>query len=69
MSVMNVALAQSGLGDYIFGLDPQLIFDSLITILAMFFLFLFLSYSIYLFDINHCLWFIFCKVMKNKLIE
>lgn len=41
MSVMNVALAQSGLGDYIFGLDPQLIFDSLITLLAMFVLFLF----------------------------
>ena len=47
MSVMNVALAQSGLGDYIFGLDPQLIFDSLITILAMFFLFLFLSYLLF----------------------
>ena len=44
---MNVALAQSGLGDYIFGLDPQLIFDSLITILAMFFLFLFLSYLLF----------------------
>ena len=47
VSVMNVALAQSGLGDYIFGLDPQLIFDSLITILAMFFLFLFLSYLLF----------------------
>lgn len=47
MSVMNVALAQSGLGDYIFGLDPQLIFDSLITLLAMFVLFLFLSYLLF----------------------
>ena len=47
MSVMNVALAQSGLGDYIFGLDPQLIFDSLITIQAMLFLFLFLSYLLF----------------------
>ena len=33
--------------DYIFGLDPQLIFDSLITLLAMFVLFLFLSYLLF----------------------
>jgi F-type H+-transporting ATPase subunit b len=44
--VVNVALA-SGLGDYIFGLDPQLIFDSLITMLAMFCLFLLLSYLLF----------------------
>jgi F-type H+-transporting ATPase subunit b len=47
VSVVNVALAQSGLGDYIFGLDPQLIFDSLITMLAMFCLFLLLSYLLF----------------------
>ena len=34
--VIQVALS-SGLGDYIFGLDPQLLVDSAITILAMFF--------------------------------
>lgn len=47
MSVINVALAQSGLGDYIFGLDPQLLFDSLITLIAMFCLFLLLSYLLF----------------------
>ena len=41
--VIQVALS-SGLGDYIFGLDPQLLVDSAITILAMFFVFLLLSY-------------------------
>ena len=40
--VIQVALS-SGLGDYIFGLDPQLLVDSAITILAMFFVFLLLS--------------------------
>ena len=37
----------SGLGDYIFGLDPQLLVDSAITILAMFFVFLLLSYLLF----------------------
>lgn len=45
--VVNVALAESGLGDYIFGLDPQLIVDSLITLLAMFAMFLLLSYLLF----------------------
>lgn len=45
--VINVALAESGLGDYIFGLDPQLIVDSLITLIAMFALFLMLSYLLF----------------------
>ena len=44
--VIQVALS-SGLGDYIFGLDPQLLVDSAITILAMFFLFLLLSYLLF----------------------
>lgn len=44
--VIQVALS-SGLGDYIFGLDPQLLVDSAITILAMFFVFLFLSYLLF----------------------
>ena len=44
--VIQVALS-SGLGDYIFGLDPQLLVDSAITILAMFFLFLLLSYRLF----------------------
>ena len=46
MSVIQVALS-SGLGDYIFGLDPQLLVDSAITILAMFFVFLLLSYLLF----------------------
>ena len=44
--VIQVALS-SGLGDYIFGLDPQLLLDSAITILAMFFVFLLLSYLLF----------------------
>ena len=46
-SVIRVALAGNGLGDYIFGLDPQLLVDSAITILAMFALFLALSYLLF----------------------
>lgn len=45
--VIKVALAGNALGDYIFGLDPQLLIDSAITILAMFVLFLFLSYLLF----------------------
>lgn len=44
--VIQVALS-SGLGDYIFGLDPQLLVDSAITILAMFFVLLLLSYLLF----------------------
>lgn len=44
--VIQVALS-SGLVDYIFGLDPQLLVDSAITILAMFFVFLLLSYLLF----------------------
>lgn len=44
--VIQIALS-SGLGDYIFGLDPQLLVDSAITILAMFFVFLLLSYLLF----------------------
>ena len=44
--VIQVALS-SGLGDYIFGLDKQLLVDSAITILAMFFVFLLLSYLLF----------------------
>lgn len=44
--VIQVALS-SGLGDYIFGLDPQLLVDSAITILAMFVVFLLLSYLLF----------------------
>ena len=44
--VIQVALS-SGLGDYIFGLDPQLLVDTAITILAMFFVFLLLSYLLF----------------------
>ena len=44
--VIQVALS-IGLGDYIFGLDPQLLVDSAITILAMFFVFLLLSYLLF----------------------
>lgn len=46
IGVIQVALS-SGLGDYIFGLDPQLLVDSAITILAMFFVFLLLSYLLF----------------------
>ena len=45
--VMNVALAESGLGDYIFGLDMQLLVDAAITMLAMFVVFLFLTYLLF----------------------
>ena len=44
--VIQVALS-SGLGDYIFGLDPQILVDSAISILAMFFVFLLLSYLLF----------------------
>lgn len=47
MSVIKVALAGDALGDYIFGLDPQFLIDSAITILAMFVLFLLLSYLLF----------------------
>ena len=47
MSVMKVALAGDALGNYIFGLDPQLLIDSLITMIAMFALFLLLSYLLF----------------------
>lgn len=47
MSVMKVALAGNALGDYIFGLDPQLLVDSVITIIAMFTMFLLLSYLLF----------------------
>ena len=46
-SVIRVALAGDALGDYIFGLDPQLLVDTAITILAMFALFLLLSYLLF----------------------
>ena len=45
--VIRVALAGDALGDYIFGLDPQSLVDSAITILAMFALFLLLSYLLF----------------------
>ena len=47
MSVMKVALAGDALGNYIFGLDPQLLIDSLITLIAMFALFMLLSYLLF----------------------
>lgn len=47
MSVIKVALAGDALGDYIFGLDPQLLVDSAITILAMFAMFVLLSYLLF----------------------
>lgn len=46
-AVIQVALNGNGLGDYIFGLDPQLLVDSAITILAMFFVFLLLSFLLF----------------------
>lgn len=45
--VLQVALAGDALGDYIFGLDPQLLVDSAITILAMMALFVLLSYLLF----------------------
>ena len=45
--VVKVALVGKALGDYIFGLDPQLLVDALITIIAMFALFLLLSYLLF----------------------
>lgn len=45
--VIQVALNGNGLGDYIFGLDSQLLIDAGITILAMFFVFLLLSYLLF----------------------
>ncbi len=45
--LIKVALAGDGLGDYIFGLDPQLLVDSCITLLAMFAMFLLLSYLLF----------------------
>ena len=48
MGVINVALANGdAIGNYIFGLDPQLLVDALITMIAMFFLFLLLSYLLF----------------------
>ena len=43
MNVMKVALAGDALGDYIFGLDRQLLVDAVITMVAMFALFVLLS--------------------------
>lgn len=45
-SIVNV-LAASGLGDRIFGLDMQMLIDAGITMIAMFFLFLLLSYLLF----------------------
>ena len=45
--VIRVALSGSALGDYIFGLDPQLLVDAVITMVAMFALFLLLSYLLF----------------------
>ena len=45
--IERVILDGTGLGDYIFGLDPQLLIDSCITILAMVALFFFLSYMLF----------------------
>lgn len=47
MNVIKVALAGDALGDYIFGLDPQLLVNAVITIIAMFALFLLLSYLLF----------------------
>lgn len=47
MNVIKVALAGDALGDYIFGLDAQLLVDAVITIIAMFALFLLLSYLLF----------------------
>ena len=45
--VIRVALSGTALGDYIFGLDPQLLVDAVITMVAMFALFLLLSYLLF----------------------
>lgn len=45
-SMINV-LAAEGLGDRIFGLDPQLLIDACITVVAMLFLFMLLSYLLF----------------------
>lgn len=45
--IMHVALNGNGLGNYIFGLDPQLLVDSAITILAMLALAVLLSYLLF----------------------
>ncbi len=45
--VIRVALSGNALGDYIFGLDPQLLVDALITMIAMFALFVLLSYLLF----------------------
>ena len=47
MNVMKVALAGDALGDYIFGLGPQLLVDAVITMIAMFALFVLLSYLLF----------------------
>lgn len=47
MSGIKVALAGGALGDYIFGLDPQLLVDAVITMIAMFALFFLLSYLLF----------------------
>lgn len=47
MNVMKVALAGDALGNYIFGLDTTLLIDSLITLIAMFALFVLLSYLLF----------------------
>lgn len=46
-SVIRVALSGNALGNYIFGLDPQLLVDALITMIAMFALFVLLSYLLF----------------------
>lgn len=45
--MIGVVLAKGGLGDYIFGLDAQLLFSSFITLLAMFSMFVLLSYLLF----------------------
>lgn len=47
MNVMKVALAGDALGNYIFGLDTTLLIDSLTTLIAMFALFVLLSYLLF----------------------
>lgn len=45
--VVKAVLSGNALGDYIFGLDPQLLVDALITMIAMFALFVLLSYLLF----------------------
>ena len=45
--ITNVLLAGDGYGDYIFGLDPILLVDAGITLIAMFCMFLLLSYLLF----------------------